>query len=218
MIQSAFSTMFALVLAVTLVIVPSFAPYNQVLLLPAVFLIAASWKELWGRNRLTRMACGLAVLVVFWPWLASLRVDAGFLLLACEFGAKGLGRAALYQSGYSSRGFGIVRGMRWRSIENPHPVILSGLAHSLANCGRSRRTPSFSRSLQRGTGCDSADVKPESFDCGQLRDAAATPLRMTCTTCAAFPFCQPVPALHWACDHRLVFSHAAARMTFRRTT
>jgi Glycosyltransferase family 87 len=67
----AFSTMLALVLAVTLVIVPTFAPYNQVLLLPAVFLIAASWKELWRRNRLTRMACGLAVLIVFWPWIAS---------------------------------------------------------------------------------------------------------------------------------------------------
>ena len=67
----AFSTMFALVLVVTLVIVPSFAPYNQVLLLPSVFLIATSWKELWSRNRLTRMGCGLAVLVVFWPWLAA---------------------------------------------------------------------------------------------------------------------------------------------------
>ncbi len=67
----AFSTMLALVLAVTLVIVPTFAPYNQVLLLPAVFLIAASWKDLWSRNRLTRLACGLALPVVFWPWLAS---------------------------------------------------------------------------------------------------------------------------------------------------
>jgi hypothetical protein len=76
----AFSTMFALVLVVTLVIVPSFAPYNQVLLLPAVFLIVASWKELWGRNRLTRMACVLAVLLVFWPWLAAFG-----LMLASRF-------------------------------------------------------------------------------------------------------------------------------------
>ena len=50
----AFSAMLALVLAATVVIVPSFAPYNQVLLLPAVFLIAASWSELWNRNWLTR--------------------------------------------------------------------------------------------------------------------------------------------------------------------
>ncbi len=77
----AFSTMLALVLVVTLVIVPSFAPYNQILLLPAVFLIADSRKELWGRNRLTRMACVLAVLVVFWPWVASLGLMLASLFL-----------------------------------------------------------------------------------------------------------------------------------------
>ena len=76
----AFSTMLALVLAVTLVIVPSFAPYNQVLLLPAAFLIANSWKDLWSRGSLTRMACGLGVLVVGWPWLASFG-----LMLASRF-------------------------------------------------------------------------------------------------------------------------------------
>jgi hypothetical protein len=69
--SEAFSIMIALVLAVTLVIVPTFAPYNQVLLLPAVFLITAGWKELWSRDRLTRMVCGFAFLVLFWPWLTS---------------------------------------------------------------------------------------------------------------------------------------------------
>ena len=69
--SAAFSTMLALVLAVTLVIVPSFAPYNQVLLLPAVFLIVRSWKDLWSRGSLTRMACAVGLLVVGWPWLAS---------------------------------------------------------------------------------------------------------------------------------------------------
>jgi Glycosyltransferase family 87 len=69
--SEAFSTMLALVLAVTLVIVPSFAPYNHVLLLPAVFLIAISWRKLWGRGGLSRLACGVALLVVAWPWVAS---------------------------------------------------------------------------------------------------------------------------------------------------
>jgi Glycosyltransferase family 87 len=77
--SAAFGVMLTLVLAVTLVIVPTFAPYNQVLLLPAVFLIAASWKDLWGRNRLTRLLCGLALLVVFWPWLASCGLMLGSL-------------------------------------------------------------------------------------------------------------------------------------------
>lgn len=85
----AFSTMLALVLAVTLVIVPTFAPYNQILLLPAVFRIAVSWGELWSRNRLTRMACGLALLVVFWPWLAS----CGLMLASLFVPASSVQRA-----------------------------------------------------------------------------------------------------------------------------
>ncbi len=137
--------MFALVLVVTLVIVPTFAPYNQVLLLPAVFLIATSWKELWSRNRLTRMACGLAVLVVFWPWLACVWVDAGFALLACEFGSKGVGGAALYESGYSSCGSGIVRGVRERSIENSLILSRSRLGHS--GSGEIREAHGFSRAI-----------------------------------------------------------------------
>jgi hypothetical protein len=66
-----FSMMFALALAITLLIVPSFAPYNQILLLPSVFLIARSWRSLWNRNRLTRMLFAFGLVVLLWPWLAS---------------------------------------------------------------------------------------------------------------------------------------------------
>ncbi len=71
----------ALVLAVTLVIVPTFAPYNQVLLLPAVFLIVVAWRDLWSRDRLTRMVCALAFIVVFWPWLTSCGLLVASLVL-----------------------------------------------------------------------------------------------------------------------------------------
>jgi hypothetical protein len=67
----AFSAMTVLVLAATVVIVPSFAPYNQVVLLPAIFLIVASWGSLWRRNLATRIACVVGLLVFFWHWLAS---------------------------------------------------------------------------------------------------------------------------------------------------
>jgi len=69
--SAAFSTILALILAVTLAIVPTFAPYNQILLLPGVFMIANSWKSLWNRNRPTRAACVVGLLVFFWPWLAA---------------------------------------------------------------------------------------------------------------------------------------------------
>ena len=74
-----FGAMLALVLTVTIVIVPSFAPYNQVLLLPAIFLIVASWSSLWRRNRLIRAACCAGALVVIWPWLASFGLAAARL-------------------------------------------------------------------------------------------------------------------------------------------
>jgi hypothetical protein len=85
----AFSAMLALILATTVVIVPSFAPYNQVLLLPAVFLIATSWRDLWSRNWLTRVACAVGALVVFWPWLAS----CGLLLASLVQPAESVQRA-----------------------------------------------------------------------------------------------------------------------------
>jgi Glycosyltransferase family 87 len=79
-----FSAMLALVLAATIVIVPSFAPYNQVLLLPAVMLIATSWRDLWGRNWLTRVACAVGALVVIWPWLASCGLLLAWLILPSD--------------------------------------------------------------------------------------------------------------------------------------
>jgi Glycosyltransferase family 87 len=98
-----FSTMLALVLAITLVIVPSFAPYNQILLLPAMFLIASAWGNLWSRNWLTRTACAVAVVIVFWPWLAS----AG-LMLAWPFLSAGSVPRAWAAPLYTSLGIPLV--------------------------------------------------------------------------------------------------------------
>ncbi len=85
----AFVMILALVLAVTLVIIPTFAPYNQVILLPAVFLIVDSWKELWRRDRLTRGACVVALAVVVWPWLAA----AGLMLASIFLPAESVQKA-----------------------------------------------------------------------------------------------------------------------------
>ena len=67
----AFRTLVALVMAVTVVIAPTIAPYNHVLLLPAVFLIASEGHNLWRRGWRTRSALLLSALVVCWPWIAS---------------------------------------------------------------------------------------------------------------------------------------------------
>ncbi len=85
----AFTMMSALVLAVTLVIVPSFAPYNQILLLPAVFLLARFWNPLGRGNRLVRLTRNVSALVFFWPWLAA----AGLAVCFPFVGGKVLQRA-----------------------------------------------------------------------------------------------------------------------------
>lgn len=66
-----FSLAFSLVLAVTLLVIPMMAPYNQVLLLPGIFLIIRSGKALWRRNSFIRFVCALAIVLVFWPWVTE---------------------------------------------------------------------------------------------------------------------------------------------------
>ena len=73
----------ALVLAVTLVIIPTDSTYNQVLLLPGVFLILCQQPPLWQQNRFTRLACLFAAAALFWPWIAALGLTvASFILPA----------------------------------------------------------------------------------------------------------------------------------------
>jgi hypothetical protein len=69
--SSAFNLLLVLVLAVTVVIVPKAAPYNQVLLLPGILFVARNWQVLWRKNRLTRMIFMICGLLIFWPWLAA---------------------------------------------------------------------------------------------------------------------------------------------------
>jgi hypothetical protein len=72
-IAFAISLSFALTLTVS--IVPAvIGPFNQVLLLPVIFLLILHWNTLWQTNTLTRFAvslfCGCALL----PWLLALNV------------------------------------------------------------------------------------------------------------------------------------------------
>ncbi len=80
--SQAFLLMLAFVLAVTTVIVPMVAPYNQLLLLPAVFLIVQAWKELWNKSAASRVVCILASAAMLWPWVAALGLTAASLVLS----------------------------------------------------------------------------------------------------------------------------------------
>jgi hypothetical protein len=77
---SAFSLATAAVLVATVVIVPMVAPYNQLLLLPAVFLLIQHARSNWKRGRLTRLAYVISGLLVFWPWVATLCLSFAALI------------------------------------------------------------------------------------------------------------------------------------------
>ncbi len=70
----------ALVMATTLMAIPMFAPYNQVLLLPVAMLITSKIGDLWKRNPPTRFLTAAAAVSVLWPW-----VGAGSLVIALLF-------------------------------------------------------------------------------------------------------------------------------------
>ena len=76
-----FGQAFALVLALTVLIVPMFAPYSQVLLMPAILALLhseASRDPVLPAVRLARVAGGVLVL---WPWIATIGLSLAYLWL-----------------------------------------------------------------------------------------------------------------------------------------
>ncbi|MGH9528718.1 MAG: glycosyltransferase 87 family protein [Terriglobales bacterium] len=71
----------SLVLAATIVIVPTIAPYNQLLLLPGIFLLAGNQGILSSKNLSTRVLGIVAAAIVFWSWIAAVGLTlASFVL------------------------------------------------------------------------------------------------------------------------------------------
>ena len=69
---TAYNLALALVPAVTLAIIPTWAPYNQLLLLPAVLLLLDMRVRFWAAGRLARYLGLAAALMIAWPWVATL--------------------------------------------------------------------------------------------------------------------------------------------------
>ena len=67
----AFAATASLVLAVTVIVIPSYALYNQVMLLPAVLLLVRERQSIWDRSFAARGLLILVAVLLFWPWLAS---------------------------------------------------------------------------------------------------------------------------------------------------
>jgi hypothetical protein len=77
----AFCWLLALTLATTLVVIPMFAPYNQVLLVPVAMAIVRIFPRLWQSGRLLRLFVMLTTLSLVWPWISSMVLVVALLFL-----------------------------------------------------------------------------------------------------------------------------------------
>jgi len=68
----AFAFTVSLALATTVLVVPSYAPYNQVLLIPALLLVVREGRTIWQRSAASRILFMITAALVCWPWIASL--------------------------------------------------------------------------------------------------------------------------------------------------
>lgn len=82
--SAGFNVASAMVLATTVVIIPTFAPYNQLLLLPGIFLLIQNRGELWHVSVMTRLFFSLCFIIVFWPWIAAAFLAAASAVLPAE--------------------------------------------------------------------------------------------------------------------------------------
>lgn len=79
-VEFAFSS--SLVLATTLVVIPTLSPHGQVLLLPGVFLLISRRKQIWAGGRWQRQLLLATAVLVAWPYVFAI----AFSIVAWTFG------------------------------------------------------------------------------------------------------------------------------------
>jgi hypothetical protein len=72
--STAFGWMTALVLAVTILVTPKTAPYNQILLLAGVIVATRHWRIAWNASFAARIIFFISALIVLWPWAAAFAI------------------------------------------------------------------------------------------------------------------------------------------------
>jgi hypothetical protein len=63
--------MLSLVLATSILLVPTYAAYNQVLLLPALMVLVKEGRTIWQRSIANRLLFTITAGLIFWPWISS---------------------------------------------------------------------------------------------------------------------------------------------------
>jgi len=84
-----FGRALALVMALTVLVVPMFAPYNQVLLLPAILVLARDRAWFTARSRALRFVYLAGAFALTWQWIASLTLSGAYLFVSREWALSG---------------------------------------------------------------------------------------------------------------------------------
>lgn len=82
--SSQFVTALSLVMATTLAVIPTYAPYNQLLLIPALMVLVGETSRLTRHARLMRLFALLTALSILWPWITAAMLDVGLLFYPPE--------------------------------------------------------------------------------------------------------------------------------------
>jgi hypothetical protein len=82
--SAAFGRAVALILALTVVIVPMFAPYNQVLLIPAILALVKRAISPEPILPAIRLAGAVGGFLLTWPWIATLLLTAAYVFLTSQ--------------------------------------------------------------------------------------------------------------------------------------
>jgi Glycosyltransferase family 87 len=85
----AFEWSLCFTLATTLLVIPTFALYNQLLLLPGLMMTMRVRRELWQESRFLRFFCSITALSVGWPYLCAASLVAALSFLSGSAVDKG---------------------------------------------------------------------------------------------------------------------------------
>ena len=94
----AFQWSLCFTLATTLLVIPTFALYNQLLLLPGLMMSVRASRELWQRSRFSRFFCTITALSAGWPFFAAACLVIALGLLPAPAVQKAWGWPVLFPS------------------------------------------------------------------------------------------------------------------------
>lgn len=71
-----FAATVALIISTTIIVIPSYALYNQILILPALLLLVHDRRMIWCRSRIGAVLLGVTTIFLCWPWISSAALAA----------------------------------------------------------------------------------------------------------------------------------------------